>query len=343
VNAPYDHYVAAATRFWNASGFDVSVGANGFDLRVESALAFLAGGVAFDAPPDASAEEPAAANTAFRLYTDRAAAMAQPDTLAARYVLYFTESIRGLSVGAPVTFIGFAVGEVTDVGLDIEPATLEVRSRVEIATYLNRFLARLKHENAAAFLATTAERHGLVESLVERRGLRAQLRSGNLITGQLYVALDYFPDAPPAKIDWTQEPPQLPVMPSNVAALEARLTAILTKLEKLPLEEIGNDARKSLVTLNKTLADADAIVQHFNTEVTPEVRATLAEARRTLSADSPLQLDTRSALREVSQAARALRVLADYLERHPGALIFGKGKPTQSETAPATSQEEPQQ
>ena len=117
VNAPYDQYVNPGTRFWNASGIDVSIGAGGVDVRTQSLIALLAGGLAFNTPSFAAKAEPAAANTVFTLYTDQTTAMKQPESISTRYVLHFNESLRGLSVGAPVTFFGLPVGEVTEVGL----------------------------------------------------------------------------------------------------------------------------------------------------------------------------------------------------------------------------------
>src|SRR5678815_1486809 len=104
INSPYDKYVNASSRFWNASGLDISLGAGGVDVRTQSLVALLAGGVAFETPPFASTKaEPAAVNTTFTLYSDQPTAMKQPDSISVRYVLYFNESMRGLSVGAPVT------------------------------------------------------------------------------------------------------------------------------------------------------------------------------------------------------------------------------------------------
>ena len=120
VNAPYDQRVVSETRFWNKSGIDVSVGANGLDVRTESLLALLAGGIAFDVPPLETTLQPIAANTAFTLHDDQATAMKQPDAFAQRYVLFFDESLRRLSVGAPVTLFGLQSGEVVDIGLDFD-------------------------------------------------------------------------------------------------------------------------------------------------------------------------------------------------------------------------------
>jgi paraquat-inducible protein B len=183
-------------------------------------------------------------------------------------------------------------------------------------------------------------------------GFRAQLRTGNYLTGALFVAFDLFPAAPRAKIDWSQQPPELPTVPGELEGIEQSLKNIVQKLDKLPLEAIGNDLRKALVTLNQTLADADKLVKRFNADLAPATKAALDEARRALEAaertfssadkvflgaNAPVQQEFRDALQELTSAARALRVLADYLERHPEALLRGKSSsssPT-SEVHPA--------
>lgn len=342
VNAPYDKYVTSEARFWNASGLDVSVNAGGVDVRTQSLVALLAGGLAFEVPSFAAQAEPAAANAAFTLYADRPTAMKAPESIGVRYVLYLNESLRGLSVGAPVTLLGLPAGEVTDVGLDLDPKTMSVRGRVEIVTYPERLIARLDAKEAAvgkSIMRSEQGRHAFFQRLVEERGLRAQLRSGSLITGQLYVAFDYFPDAPKAKIDWSREPTNIPVVPSTAQDLETKLTSVIAKLEKLPYEEIGADLTKALTTLNQTLQDASKAVNHIDTDVTPDLKATVEEIRRAVASadgvlkstdatlvgrDAPAQQELSDALQEIARAARAVRALVDYLERHPEALLRGK-------------------
>jgi paraquat-inducible protein B len=306
VNSPNDKYINPGTRFWNASGIDVSVGAGGVEVRTQSLVSVLAG-----------------------------------------YVLHFNESLRGLSVGAPVTFLGLPGGEVTEVGLEVDPATMNLRGRVEIVTYPERLIARLSQKQATAgeiIERSIRERHAFVQAMVEKRGLRAQLRSGNLITGQLYVAFDFFPTAPKAKINWSRDPVELPVVPSTVSDIEAKLTNIVAKLDKLPLDAIGEELRKALASLDQTLKDAGKAVNRIDGEVTPGLKTTLDDLRGTIGIvdrvlkntdatlvgkDAPAQQDLRDALQEITRAARSLRILTDYLERHPDSVIWGK-----SETKP---------
>ena len=173
-------------------------------------------------------------------------------------------------------------------------------------------------------------------------GLRAQLTSGNILTGQLIVALDFFPNAPKTNINWATNPPRFPTTPGSLVELQATLMRIVKKLDKLPLDEVAGDMRQTLQTLDATLKDADTMVRRVDKDILPEIGMTLQEARKTLdegrktlgaakqtlSADAPLQQDLRETLRELARTAKSLRVLTDYLERHPESLIRGKQEDT---------------
>lgn len=343
VNAPYDRFISAETRFWNASGLDVSLGADGVDVHTQSLVSLLIGGVAFETPSFLSEGEPAAANSSFPLFADRATAMRQPEAIARHYILYFDDSLRGLSVGAPVTLLGLEAGEVTDVGFEMDPETLVLRGRVEFVAYPERLVARLRTaqaEKTQQVLRDDQQSHAFFQRLIEERGLRGQLRSGSLVTGQLYVAFDYVQDAPKVKIDWSVPVPVIPTVPSTLPNLEDKLTGILNKVDKIPFEAIGSEIKQVLATIDNAIKDIDKAVDHIDTGVTPELQSGLVEFRRALAAadrvlkntdatllgpNAPVQIELRNALREVARAARGVRVLADYLERNPGALIRGKG------------------
>jgi paraquat-inducible protein B len=345
INKPYDTYVTPETRFWNASGIDVSVGAGGVNVRTEGLVALLAGGLAFEVPSFVAPTQPAAANAVFTLYSDRATAMKQPESVARVYALTFSESLLGLSVGAPVTFLGLPAGEVTQVGLSLNAATMAFRPRVLITFYPERLLSRVAARDQAAgriFMERDEKaRLDLIRRIVEEQGLRGQLKSGNLLTGQLFVAFNYFPDAPKQKLDFTQEPIELPVVKSTIPDLEAKLTGILDKLDNLPLEAIGKELSKDLASLGQTLEDTSRLLGRVDTELVGVLKTTLDEARLAIASadrmltntdatlvgkDAPVQQDLREALQEMVLAARSLRVLTDYLERHPESLIRGKSQ-----------------
>lgn len=344
VQSPYDQYVTDTTSFWNVSGFNVSISAGGMEVHTESLAALIGGGVAFDVPEFQSTGSPVAANTAFTLYRNRSLAMKQPDPEERRYALYLNESVRGLSVGAPVTLFGLQVGEVTAVGLTFDQARAVFRPRALLTLFPDRIDGMLSPKERAATGKPGEQLRGKarVQALrraIEERGLRAQLRTGSLISGELYVALEYFPDSPKPKLDWTREPLELPVVPGSFAAMEARLGSILTKIDKLPLDAIGADLKKTLASANQALKDAAELFKRLDETLVPEGTKTLEELRRAIASadrvlthadstflgkDAAVPQDLRDTLQEVGRAARSVRVLADYLERHPEALIRGK-------------------
>jgi paraquat-inducible protein B len=360
IDAPYDRYVTPRTRFWNASGLDVSLGTNGVDVRTESLVALLAGGIAFatpdagERPGDDSADDasmaPAPADAVFALHPDRATAMKNAESIVHHYQLTFNESLRGLSIGAPITLFGLPVGVVTDVGLEYDARTHDVRPRVGVDVFPERLVARLapqQRKSGQDLLQRSPERaHRDLERLVSHRGLRAQLRTGSLLTGQLYVALDFFPDAAPARVDWNAPQPQFPVVMSILPDVETKLSSLLAKLDRLPLEAIAGDLRGDLAALHTTLEQASALLARADAGVLPELEKTLAGARQTLAsadrlmnsaernligAHAPLQQDLHDALQELTRAARSLRVLSETLERNPEALLRGKPSPANGE------------
>ncbi|REG49802.1 paraquat-inducible protein B [Paraburkholderia sp. BL6669N2] len=323
VNAPYDQFVKTDTRFWHASGVDMAFDTNGLRVETQSIVSIIIGGVAFESPPESQEVTSAAANTGFELYATRADAMKQHDRIVDKYVVNFIDSVRGLTVGAPVDFRGVVVGEVTAIYTRFEPAQNRFSIPVEIAIYPERFTSRYQNGRDGGRLSDNPR--GLADYLIEH-GFRFQLKSGNPLTGQLYVALDYYPDAPKAKIDWSKSPPELPAIPRTLQSLQDSVTRLLTKLNNIPFEAIGNDARTTLRTTN-------SMISQLNNEVVPKARDTFTSAQTALDSantalqpDSSLQQSTEQAMHEMTRTAATLRTLADYLSRHPEALVRGKSE-----------------
>ena len=169
------------------------------------------------------------------------------------------------------------------------------------------------------------------QQLFVDKGLRGQLRTANLLTGQQYVAIDFFPKAPKVKFDTTKTPLEIPMVPGVLDDLEETIASVAKKLDRVQYEQIGADARKALATLDKTLKSADVLAKRLDDDTTPELNRTLEDARQTLkkaegtlATESPLQTDLRGALSEITRAAVSIRTLTDYLERQPQSLIRGK-------------------
>lgn len=323
VNAPYDRYVRRNTRFWNASGVSVALDAGGVRIHSQSLASVVSGGMAFLAPPGEAPGARAPGGTQFRLFASRSKAMQPPDGPPVVLHMRFSQSVRGLSVGAPVDFEGIAIGEVKHIGVTYDAQHHRFPIDVTAVVYPQRLGAA--HEEFArrmgkAYLANP----GLGLALLVRNGLRAQLRSGNLLTGQLYITMDFFPDAPRVRIDPDQTPLWLPTVPGSFDQLQEQLTRIAGRLDKVPFDRIAHH-------LDRTLVDLDATLRQVHDSLGPETGRTLRQARSTLqgvqealASDSPLQQNLGQTLEQVRRAARSLRVLTDYLERHPEALLLGK-------------------
>lgn len=327
INAPHHQRVNQYTRFWNASGLDVTVGADGIKVNTESLITLILGGIAFDTPAGTTALPPAPQGHEFPLYRDRTATSEVEYAFKDYYILYFSQSVRGLSVGAPVEFKGIRIGKVTNIRMEFDSQLKEAKIPVMIALEPARFGIA---GGANPLSLPAAQKKEVLDRFVGN-GLRAQLKTGNYVTGQLYIDMEINPKAPPAEIVWKTTPPEFPTMPTPLAEITNSVAHILNKLESLPLESLGKQILQSIESLSKTMQETERLTQNLNDNISPAVTATLdqlrntlAAAENTLSQDSPMQLEINELLKELSKAARSIRLMTDYLERHPDALIYGK-------------------
>ena len=341
IAAPHDALVTPDTRFWNASGLDVSLSAAGVQVDTQSLLSVVLGGIAFGTPDTL---DPAQAHDpypeVFPLYRNREAAHARIYARKERYLLLFEGAARGLTSGAPVRLKGIDIGRVLDIQLQLDTEALEFRIPVLIEIEPDRIVRR-GEPNAP-------DERQLVERLVER-GLRAQLKLDSMLSGALYVDLDVDSGAPAGRLVRQGEHLVIPTRPGSLEAITTQLASVLEKLDTIPIEQIGRDLSQTaaganalvnapelkgaVVELEATLAQVRATATRFDRELGPELTKTLREstatlerARALLSDRSPLYVETQRMLQEVANAARSMRLLTDYLERHPEALLQGKGR-----------------
>jgi paraquat-inducible protein B len=307
INAPYDQYVINNSRFWNATGIDVNLSASGIQVQTESLIAVLAGGIAFEAPPmsearasstnqaDTTLNERAKVDTVFSLFATRDVAMRQPDARAQRFVINFKQSISGLSVGAPVEFRGVNMGEVVSIGAAMDPKTFEIIQPVEIYIYPDRL--QIRSIKTGKLIPPPKNEMERLNALISK-GFRAQLRTGSYLTGQKFIGLDFFPDAPKYTIDTSRSPLQIPAIPGEF-----------------------DDIEKSMASIIKS---TDKTMKKLDEQVLPQLDKTLKNVSAITDGDSPLLIDMRDSLRELTKAAGSVKALTDMLDQQPQSLIFGK-------------------
>jgi len=349
VRAPYDSYVNDETRFWNASGISVKLAGAGVEVQMESLKALLLGGVAFETPAADVHMAETSENHVFPLFADREAANAAAYTRKIPVISYFSGSVSGLTAGSAVTVHGLKVGEVTDVRLTYDAAKDVVLAPVRYELEPERVVGVGKR-----VFNTDAES---MDALL-KKGLRASLQSGNLITGQQNVALEIDTDAPPTEV--TMDGPDY-VVPATegggFAGLTASATELLNKVNTMPFDKIGKDLegilksvndvaqgpqmKKALTELSAMIASAQNMVQSLNSglspaakqlpEVTAGLQKTLANANKlVLSLDSgygdntKFNRDLERLLVQANDSLRSISALSDLLARHPEALIKGR-------------------
>ncbi|MGD8208077.1 MAG: MlaD family protein [Thiohalocapsa sp.] len=323
VREPHDRRVGPDTRFWLSAGLDVELGVDGIKVSSESLATLLVGGISFGnlgAPEEGPALAP---DYRFTLYENLRQAEERRYRIKETWTLEFAGSVRGLQPGAPVEFRGIKIGKVTDISLELDMAALSARIPVTVELEPERL--RLSEDGASRL--TPAERRRFWDRLVGR-GLRAQLKTGSLLTGALYVDLDFYPDDEPRRIAWDSPHPQLPTVPTPFDELRG----LLAKVARLPIEEIADDLRTGVAQVNRTLEQTGRLLQRLDGQVAPELTRTLQQSQQALAGfeqiltpSSPLYSETQLLLRELAAAARSIRLMADYLERHPEALLRGKG------------------
>lgn len=321
IEAPHDAQVSRRTRFWNASGFELSVDAAGLNFSAESLMTVLVGGIAFENPSGPGFGDPAREGEEFLLYPNRQSIDQIIYTRKVPLRLYFDQSVRGLLPGAPVEFRGLRIGRVLDVNLDLDLRAQSLRIPVLIEIEPERI--RLRNGEDVEFSAVLEQLVGI--------GLRAQLKTGNLLTGQTLIDLDLHPGAPKRTLGQADGFQVLPTLPAPLTELVTSLGSLTKKLDQIPYAELSSELRLTLEEFRATLAQTRQMVAGVDQQLLPSADLTLKEAQKalerlqqTLDAEAPLSRETTQAMSELARAARSLRQLTDYLEQHPEALLRGR-------------------
>jgi paraquat-inducible protein B len=317
VNKPYDKFVRKNTRFWIDSGVDLSAGADGFKVRTGPLISLLSGGIAFRTAAEDSVETIQPENTIFQLYDtyEQSNQIVYQNTL--KYVMYFNGSVRGLAVGAPVQLRGIPIGKVTDINLELDKKTAEIRIPVTVELEPER----IKEVNNDKNISDKEMMAQLIN-----KGLRAQLQTGSLLTGQLLVDLDFHPKS---KIVLNNNPSVYPEFPTTASSLDQfthSANIIMDKVAKLPLEELTVEANKTLQSLQGTSKAATGMLTtaQGTLDTADKTMNSAHQALTVLEPGSNTRYELDRLLQELTEAASSVKQLTDYLEQNPNSLIRGK-------------------
>lgn len=334
IRQEYSGLIRRNTRFWNTSGIDVTAGVDGFKLRTPSFQAMFTGGVSCSVPGGLEPGDLAVDSSAFRLYPGENEAMNTPFDPNLRMLLLFDHSVRGLKQGAPVEFRGMPIGRVADISFQYLKGggDMRVPVLVEIDTRL-LLVERTDRDDEA-------DENYLKQAVAE--GLRASLKTASLITGALYVDLDYYMDATGAEITRIGEFPVMPTISSGFAQLESKLTSILDRLDSLPIDEMVAkfttaadetsttvaQARQVFAEVEATSAALRATLEKQSFQELPEELTKTMEKLQTsiasLGPEGAVQGDLLRTLEEMRAALRAMTTLTNSIEEKPNSLIFGR-------------------
>lgn len=325
IHAPYDKFIRKNTLFWSDSGIDLSAGADGFKVRTGPLVALLAGGIAFR-NPDNNNSEIAPENTLFRLFDDYDDSAKVIYHKTVKVIMYFNGSVRGLAVDAPVLLRGIPLGKVVDINLEIDEKTAEILIPVTVEIEPDR-VKKLNPQENKTFKENVAH--------LVSQGLRAQLQTGSLLTGQLFVALDLFPKSKVVFHENKTGYPEFPTTSNTLDQITTSAQAIMDKVSKLPLDETVAEANKSLKSLQVTAKEADKALVAIKGTLSAADKAmksadnTMNSAQQvlmTLEPGSTTQYELNQLLQGLTQTASSVKQLTDYLEQHPDSLLRGKEK-----------------
>ncbi|NYT74623.1 intermembrane transport protein PqiB [Halomonas sp. QX-2] len=330
IEEPYTDLVTDSTRFWTSSGVDFRLDADGVRVNVESLEALLGGGVTFGVPEDLPMGQPVEANTRFTLYADEDAAREGTFNRYLEYVLLVDETVRGLSKGAPVEFRGVRMGTVAAVPWNFTAPQPDSRARFAIPVLIRVEPQRLGIENSDIDLEEWKARFQRMFGL----GLRASLKSGSLLTGALFVDLNFHRDLADEYVaERFSDRDVFPTVAGGFAQIQAQVTDLLEKLNALEVEplltgldrnlqaseSVLNEVREVSTSLNQLLNDPETQAVGGN------LNATLEELRSTLqglSPSSPAYQELTTAIERLDRLMRDLQPLTRTLNDNPRALLF---------------------
>ncbi|PSW62740.1 intermembrane transport protein PqiB [Photobacterium kishitanii] len=329
---PYDSLVRTSSNFILASGVKVQVGAEGFNVKIGSLESLITGGVTFTTPADDQGSPQLHQKAYYRLYNNRSEVREKMFEQHLDFVMLFSESIRGLKAGAPIEYRGIQIGTVQKVPLRL-PTSQEGFTSKQIPVLVRIDLGRVYDRSDEGTLAS------LQQNLEKefKQGLRATLKTGNLLTGALYIGTDVYKAEKPMKALTYDGYNLFPTKTGDLAEVQKQLTNLLNKFNKLPVEDTLNSmtatlkaSEKTMATMQTTINDLDRLLKQKDTQALPgDVRASLKQIQTTLNGfgpDAAPYQNLEGALTRFEAVMTDLQPVLRQLNEKPNSLVFGDEK-----------------
>ncbi|HBL9999134.1 TPA: intermembrane transport protein PqiB [Salmonella enterica subsp. enterica serovar Kodjovi] len=328
IKAPNDRLVTSNVRFWKDSGIAVDLTSAGMRVEMGSLTTLFGGGVSFDVPEGLEQGQPVAEKTAFNLYDDQKSIQDSLYTDHIDYLMFFKDSVRGLQPGAPLEFRGIRLGTVSKV-----PFFASKMRQVFNDDYRIPVLVRIEPERLKAQLGENADVAAHLAELL-KRGLRASLKTGNLVTGALYVDLDFYPKEPPItglrEFDGYEI---IPTVSSGLAQIQQRLVETLDKINNLPLNPMIEQATNTLSESQRTMRRLQTTLDNMNKitssqsmqQLPADMQTTLRELNRSMQGFQPRSAAYNKMvadMQRLDQVLRELQPVLKTLNEKSNALVF---------------------
>ncbi|WP_423823166.1 intermembrane transport protein PqiB [Salinisphaera sp. SPP-AMP-43] len=331
VREPFSRLITASTQFWLRSGVDFKLGSDGLDVRLGSLQSVLAGGITFGLADDVAAGQTVADGHQFELYETRNAAVQDRFDRKIEYVVLLNDSVRGLSAGAPVEYRGLRVGTVEEVPFYRDNFKLDGFADFKIPV----LIAIEPQRPSLAWAHWSDEEWRMHNRRFFKHGLRATIKSSNLLTGSMMIELNFDHHADEVTLQKVGQYPVFPSKPSQITSIQQQLSNLMDKLNDLDVAPIVNQLKDTVNTTNDTLEQLRQSTHHVNDllgqrstqELPEEINQTLERLQGTLDnfqQGSRGYQQLNHTLDKLNQVLDDAAPLTRTLRDHPNSLIFGR-------------------
>ena len=317
ISAPNDRLVTSNVRFWKDSGIAVDLTSAGMRVEMGSLSTLFGGGVSFDVPEGIDLGQPVGEKTEFRLYDDQRSIQDSLYTDHIDYLMFFKDSIRGLQPGAPVEFRGIRLGTVGQVPFFVPGLRQALDDDYRIPV-----LIRIEPERLSSQLGENPDIGAHINELIQR-GLRGSLKTGNIVTGALYVDMDFYPKAP--AVTGMREFGGYKIVPTvsgGLAQIQQKLVDTLDKINNLPLNPMLEQATNTLSESQRTMRRLQTTLDNLNKltasqsmqQLPQDMQQTLRELNRSMQGFQPGSAAYNKMVADMQRLDQVLRELQPVLK-----------------------------